>query len=85
MLTFIIQRGNDEFTELIRSPEVGIRYYYVTYYGQDLDLSGFKNLKGLALLPALNVKLHYYQLNTLTYQDYPCPGIKTQSIVTYPH
>jgi hypothetical protein len=27
------------------------------HYWQDLDLSGFKNLKGLAKLPALNEKL----------------------------
>ena len=28
-----------------------------SHYWQDLDLSGFKNLKGLALLPSFNEKL----------------------------
>jgi hypothetical protein len=44
---------------------IGLHEQLVTSrYWQDLDLSGFKNLKGLALFPALNEKLQ--QLLKLT-------------------
>ena len=43
--------------------QCGFSSNYVTaHYWQNLDLSGFKNLKGLALLPALNEKLRNYHL-----------------------
>jgi hypothetical protein len=37
----------------------------ISHYLQDLDLSGFKNLTGLALLPALNEKLPWHCCNPL--------------------
>jgi hypothetical protein len=57
--------GNPLFYERLVLYEIIIVISIVTsHYWQDLDLSGFKNLKGLALLlPALNEKLLSTNLN----------------------